>query len=246
MGNTSDASQPTARTLRRQEHSKNLELDRYVALNGKIPISIALGQYKSISPHVVRFSNTTGETQDTFSIYFLKWTNVTLEYIELVKSALQQWFVLNFIDPTLAQFLEHQMLTYWKDFRGQNHYHFKKFSDHEQAHANPPPKLRMATRAKQPYHHNSNAELFLQRQDELAKQWGHLIDHVELFKETHAQGGQFVSVTVVDAHNLMLELQSQPTPQNSQPLSWDEICETVLGRRSGYSKGVGWDPKPKS
>ncbi|KAA0055907.1 (R)-mandelonitrile lyase 1-like [Cucumis melo var. makuwa] len=200
MGNTSDASQPTARTLRRQEHSKNLELDRYVALNGKIPISIALGQYKSISPHVVRFRNTTGETQDTFSIYFLKWTNVTLEYIELVKSALQ--IDTSYVTTTLLD-----------NFR--------------------------ATRAKQPYHHNSKAELFLQRQDELAKQWGHLIDHVELFKETYAQGGHFVSVTAVDAH-------SEPTPQNSQPLSWDEICETVLGRRSGYSKGLGWDPKPKS
>ena len=60
--------------------------------------------------------------------------------------------------------------------------------------------MNRATRAKQPYHHNSKAELFLQRQDELAKQWGHLIDHVELFKETYAQGGHFVSVTAVDAH----------------------------------------------
>ncbi|KAA0062626.1 uncharacterized protein E6C27_scaffold79G001360 [Cucumis melo var. makuwa] len=25
-----------------------------------------------------------------------------------------------------------------------------------------------------------------------------------------------------------------------------EICETVLGRRPGYSKGLGWGPKPKS
>ncbi|KAA0035428.1 uncharacterized protein E5676_scaffold862G00160 [Cucumis melo var. makuwa] len=26
---------------------------------------------------------------------------------------------------------------------------------------------------------------------------------------------------------------------------WDEICKTVLGRRSGYSKSLGWKPKPK-
>uniref|UniRef100_A0A9I9EBD9 Zinc finger protein ZPR1-like protein n=1 Tax=Cucumis melo TaxID=3656 RepID=A0A9I9EBD9_CUCME len=44
----------------------------------------------------------------------------------------------------------------------------------------------------------------------------------------------------------MLELQSQPTPKGSQPLSEDEICDQVLGRRPGYSKGLGWGPKPKA
>ncbi|TYK28737.1 zinc finger protein ZPR1-like protein [Cucumis melo var. makuwa] len=44
----------------------------------------------------------------------------------------------------------------------------------------------------------------------------------------------------------MLELQSQPTPEGNQPLSGDEICDTVLGRRPGYSKGLSWGPKPKA
>ncbi|KAA0050797.1 CACTA en-spm transposon protein [Cucumis melo var. makuwa] len=33
-----------------------------------------------------------------------------------------------------------------------------------------------------------------------------------------------------DAHNQMLELQSQPTPEGTQLLSRNEIWETVLGR----------------
>ncbi|KAL4027571.1 hypothetical protein IC575_010740 [Cucumis melo] len=44
----------------------------------------------------------------------------------------------------------------------------------------------------------------------------------------------------------MLELQSQPIPEGSQPLSEDEIFDQVLGRRPGYSKGLGWGPKPKA
>ncbi|KAA0046537.1 hypothetical protein E5676_scaffold403G00410 [Cucumis melo var. makuwa] len=44
----------------------------------------------------------------------------------------------------------------------------------------------------------------------------------------------------------MLELQFQTTSKGSQPLSRDEICETILGRQLGYSKGFGWGPKPKS
>ncbi|TYK11144.1 zinc finger protein ZPR1-like protein [Cucumis melo var. makuwa] len=44
----------------------------------------------------------------------------------------------------------------------------------------------------------------------------------------------------------MLELQSKPTPEGSQPLLEDDICDQVLGRRPDYSKGLGWGPKPKA
>ncbi|TYK06516.1 (R)-mandelonitrile lyase 1-like [Cucumis melo var. makuwa] len=79
----------TTHTLRRPKYSRILELDRYIAQNGKIPISIALGQDKPISPQVVHFSNTINVlTRDTFPVCFLKWTNVTLKYIKLVKGGL--------------------------------------------------------------------------------------------------------------------------------------------------------------
>ncbi|KAA0042378.1 CACTA en-spm transposon protein [Cucumis melo var. makuwa] len=56
----------------------------------------------------------------------------------------------------------------------------------------------------------------------------------------------FVSQAAEDEYHQMLELQFQPTLEGSQPLFGDEICETVLDRRSSYSKGLGWGPKPKS
>ncbi|KAA0067482.1 CACTA en-spm transposon protein [Cucumis melo var. makuwa] len=52
-----------------------------------------------------------------FQCPFFKWADVTSEYIEVVK---------------------HQMLTVWKDFKGQNRHHFKKFDDPELSRANPP------------------------------------------------------------------------------------------------------------
>ncbi|XP_031741168.1 uncharacterized protein LOC116403757 [Cucumis sativus] len=138
VGDTSDGSQPTARTPRRREHSRNLKLDRYVQQNGKIPISIVPRKDKPISPHAIIFSCTIVElTRDTFPGHALKWTGTTPEYIKLVKDSLQQWFMLDFTDPTLTRFVEYQMRT-WKEFKGQNHRHFKKFSDPEQARANPP------------------------------------------------------------------------------------------------------------
>ncbi|KAA0066390.1 CACTA en-spm transposon protein [Cucumis melo var. makuwa] len=64
------------------------------------------------------------------------------------------------------------MLTVWKELMGQNHRHFKKFNNREQAHANLPSRLRnqeqssmnKATRAKQFYNHSSGFKSFLQRQ----------------------------------------------------------------------------------
>ena len=46
--------------------------------------------------------------------------------------------------------------------------------------------------------------------------------------------------------NQMVDLQSQPVLEDSKPLTQNEICETVLGKWLGYSKGLGWGPKPKS
>ncbi|KAA0063489.1 uncharacterized protein E5676_scaffold668G00100 [Cucumis melo var. makuwa] len=44
-----------------------------------------------------------------------------------------------------------------------------------------------------------------------------------------------------DPRNVSLGLASK----GSQALSEDEICDQVLGRRPGYSKGLGWGPKSK-
>ncbi|KAL0561445.1 hypothetical protein IC582_001873 [Cucumis melo] len=143
----------------------------------------------------------------TFPVRCLKWAYVGREYIEVVKGDLQQLFVLDFNDQAMNRFVEHQMLTTFKEFRVDYHRHFKKYSDSEEARANPP-----------------NA---LVGRDE---DWHFLCDH-------------YISRAF---QNQMLELQSQPTLEGSQRLSEDEICDQVLGRQPGYSKGLGWGPKLKA
>ncbi|KAA0040341.1 CACTA en-spm transposon protein [Cucumis melo var. makuwa] len=103
-----------------------------------------------------------------------------------------------------------------------------------------------AARQKQPYNHSSGSKSFLQRQYKLAERNEESIDRVELFQKTHVRAGTFMSLAAEDAHNQMLELQSQPTLEGNQPLSEDEICDQMLGRRLGYSKGLGWGPKSKA
>ncbi|KAA0050211.1 (R)-mandelonitrile lyase 1-like [Cucumis melo var. makuwa] len=96
-GDTSDGSQPTY-TSRRHQHSRNLELKRYVQKNGKIPIH-RLGADKPILPHPVRFSNTIGVlTRDTFPDCCLKTTKAIVKhpynYSSESKSFLQRQQVL--------------------------------------------------------------------------------------------------------------------------------------------------------
>uniref|UniRef100_A0A9I9EJX6 CACTA en-spm transposon protein n=1 Tax=Cucumis melo TaxID=3656 RepID=A0A9I9EJX6_CUCME len=270
--NTGSSSQQTTPTPRRRAQSRLLELERHVAINGRIPMTIAPEEEKPISPHAVHFSQAIGVcVRKIFPLRCLKWADVEREYFEVVKGDLQQLFVLDFNDQAMNRFVEHQMLTTFKEFQVDCHRHFKKYSDSEEAHANPPNALvgrdedwhflcvhyisrafqeqsrtNKAARQKQPYNHSSGSKSFLQRQHELAERRGKSVDRVELFRETHIRAGTFVSQAAEDTHDQMLKLQSQPTPEGSQPLSEDEICDQVLGRRPCYSKGLGWGPKPKA
>ncbi|KAA0026204.1 CACTA en-spm transposon protein [Cucumis melo var. makuwa] len=100
-------------------------------------------------------------------------------------------------------------------------------------------------RQKQPYNYSSGSKSFLQRQHELAEKKGKSIDCVELFWKTHVRVGMFVSQVIEYVHNQMLELQSQPTLEGSQPFSRDKICDQVLGipdatKRRKYDAQKHW------
>ncbi|KAA0054290.1 CACTA en-spm transposon protein [Cucumis melo var. makuwa] len=103
----SSSQQPATLTSRRCAQSRLLELERHVAINGCILMTITLRAEKPISPHAIRFS--------------------------------QRFFVLDFNDQAMNRFVQHQMhTTFFKEFQTDYHRHFKKYSDPEEARANPP------------------------------------------------------------------------------------------------------------
>ncbi|TYK27239.1 CACTA en-spm transposon protein [Cucumis melo var. makuwa] len=138
--NAGSTSQPPATlTPKRRAQFRLLELERHIAVNGRIPMTIAPRAEKPISSHVVRFSQMIGECErKTFPVRCLKWADVGREYIEVVKGDLQRFFMLDFNDQAMNRFVEHQMLTTFKVFWGNYHRHFKTYSDPEEACANPP------------------------------------------------------------------------------------------------------------
>ncbi|KAA0040860.1 CACTA en-spm transposon protein [Cucumis melo var. makuwa] len=105
----------------------NSKLEHYVAANGQIPTMITPGAEKPIFPHVVRFSQAIGVcVRKTFSIRYLKYVD-----IGRIHRGCQG-------RPTSSRFVEHQMLSTFKEFWGDCHRHFKKYSDPEEACVNPP------------------------------------------------------------------------------------------------------------
>ncbi|KAA0059980.1 CACTA en-spm transposon protein [Cucumis melo var. makuwa] len=96
------------------------------------------------------------------------------------------------------------MLTTFKEFRADCYRHFKKYSDPEEARANPPNILH-----------------------ELAEKKGELVDRMELFWEIHVRVGTFMSQAAKNAHNQMLELQSQPTPEIELQSKLNEALERI-------------------
>ncbi|KAA0067696.1 CACTA en-spm transposon protein [Cucumis melo var. makuwa] len=80
-------------------------------------------------------------------------------------------------NSAMNRFVEHQMLPCFKEFRGNYHRHFKKYSNLEEACANPPYILH-----------------------KLIEQRGEPVDCVELFKQIHVQDGTFVSQATEDVY----------------------------------------------
>ncbi|TYK19073.1 CACTA en-spm transposon protein [Cucumis melo var. makuwa] len=170
----SSSQQPATLTPKRCAQSQLLELECHVAINARIPMTIASRAEKPISPHVVRFNQAIGVcVRKTFFVCCLKWADIGREYIEVVKGDLQRFFVL----------VEDQMLMTFKEFRVDYHRHFKKYSNLEETRANPPNALvglyedwhflcnhymsrafqeqsrtNKAAKQKQPYNHRSGSK----------------------------------------------------------------------------------------
>ncbi|KAA0056817.1 CACTA en-spm transposon protein [Cucumis melo var. makuwa] len=150
----SSSQPPMTPTLKRRVQSRFLELEHYVAANGRILMTIAPGAEKPIFPHVVRFSQAIGVyVRKTFLVCCLKWVDVGREYIEVVKVDLQALQKVQ--DPEEARANPPNLL--------------------EQSQMN------KVARQKYSYNHSNGSKSFPQRQHELAAQREEPVDRVELF-----------------------------------------------------------------
>ncbi|KAA0032509.1 CACTA en-spm transposon protein [Cucumis melo var. makuwa] len=127
-------------------------------------------------------------------------------------------FVGNTSDQAPTRFVEHQMLNTWKEFWGDNHRPFKKFSNPEEAHANPPLRLKQSR--------------LLERSNLTTTIVGPSLSYNDNISSLNNEATQWTMWSCLKKH----------TPVGVAILfhKWPQIC-----MRSSYSKCLDWDPKPK-
>ncbi|KAF9624909.1 hypothetical protein IFM89_015531 [Coptis chinensis] len=70
---------------------------------------------------------------------------------------------------------------------------------------------------------------------------------IALYRKTHfSEKKGWVSHEAENNYERMVELQNQPTPEGSNPLTEEEIFDEVLGVRPGYKRGLGHGEAPPS
>lgn len=71
-------------------------------------------------------------------------------------------------------------------------------------------------------------------------------DRIEFFFKTHycEEKDSWRSPEAEKAYKDMMQLKEERGPNSEEPLSVDEIVDRVLGKKSGYIKGLGHGPKP--
>ncbi|KAI3833389.1 hypothetical protein MKX03_029586 [Papaver bracteatum] len=74
---------------------------------------------------------------------------------------------------------------------------------------------------------------------EFQTETGEVVEQIEFYKLTHCKNDIWTCHTAEENYGKMLELRAEPTPEGSTPLTDAQICEEVLGVRSGYVKGLG-------
>ncbi|XP_031260309.1 uncharacterized protein LOC116118460 [Pistacia vera] len=94
--------------------------------------------------------------------------------------------------------------------------------------------------------HNQGSMASLVVRNEIEKELnGEECDQISLFKFTHFKEGKgWIPLEVEAKYNEMIELKEKSS-LDDKPLTADEICDQVLGTRSGYIKGLGYGPKLK-
>ncbi|KAI3924763.1 hypothetical protein MKW92_028419 [Papaver armeniacum] len=88
--------------------------------------------------------------------------------------------------------------------------------------------------------HCTGSKPFARYREEMCDpETGEVVEQIEFYKLTHCKNDVWTCHTAEENYGKMLELRAAPTPEGSTPLTDAQICEQVLGVRSGYVKGLG-------
>ncbi|TYK29014.1 CACTA en-spm transposon protein [Cucumis melo var. makuwa] len=207
----------------------------------RIPMSISPSAKMPILPHTVRFDQAIGVcVRKTVLVCFLRWVDVGREYIEC-------FFMLDSNDQAMNRFIQHQMLTSLKEFKGNCHRHFKKYSDLEETHANPP---HILVGCMEDWSNHGRTRLLDKSSlTTIVVGRSHFYNDntSSMRNEASWSTSGVIQANTCSSWHVHSAGRGGCTcnlPKGSQPLFGDEICETILGRQRATKRVLVRDPSP--
>ncbi|KAL6335763.1 hypothetical protein AAG906_039526 [Vitis piasezkii] len=217
-----------------------------------LPITIKPSDGKQTGKYCEKLSNEIGLSETTCTVRVEKWKQMPREK-----------FALDLTQEHVKKSLEKQLSDRFRNWRCDLHKHFKKFPTVVEAKRNPHESVsnqedwdylcdrfsseEFKVKSKMPFHHRGGSRSFIQHGLQVSTENGEMVGQIELFKLVHwkSQDG-WINQEARDYYEKMLELQRQPIVEGVVAMTEAEICERVLGQKSGYVKGLGFGPKPIS
>lgn len=257
---------------RTRGHSRNLELDRHVRIHGRIRIEIDEEVGKPVCANATKFSNAIGTiARSTIPLRCKDWSDVPKEVRDLAVDRLLSYFNFDVGKKHVKMYVLRKIQNTFKEYRSEMYKHYCQFKDPKEARACPPKRITDPTdwnllcnrwetpewkkktetnkksRSKIPYLHRTGSKSFVQVKNEMKIKEGRDVDQVDLFHQSHfCEEYGWVNDKAKDAYLEMQRLMEASFQEESTPMSSAEVCKQVLGHRSGYIKGLGWEPKPSS
>ncbi|KAL5822328.1 hypothetical protein ACOSQ4_020228 [Xanthoceras sorbifolium] len=174
------------------------------------------------------------------------WKQIPEVEKQVVYQRLLAKFELQLECPRIRVLLNHIAGERYKDWQYDMNVYYKKFSSMEAAIKEPfendKSKKNTENRSKLKFSHCGGSKPFINHLED-----DPTMGDIQLFENTHynKQKKQWVHENAKAAHEQMIIiLEEQEKVPEEERVSQREICDQVLGKRSGYVKGLGFGPKP--
>ncbi|KAL6189255.1 hypothetical protein ACLB2K_040644 [Fragaria x ananassa] len=100
-------------------------------------------------------------------------------------------------------------------------------------------------RSQLKHHHKAGSKSFMSHQEQIAAQTGEIQGAIDRFETEYKSTKKGWDLGAKAKWDAMIKMRTETTePDGTRTMIDDEICEKVLGVKSGYIKGCGFGPRP--
>ncbi|KAL6186204.1 hypothetical protein ACLB2K_042325 [Fragaria x ananassa] len=240
-------------------------------LNSKLPVTLTEQNGRPTGPYAEMFANEIGYTiRNHAPLNVEKWKKINKVDVDNMIKRMQNKFDFNMSLPWVERYVITTCQTVFCNFRYKLKKHFEKFSTIEEAlenkhegvktqqeweflctHFSSSEKFKIHSeknvinRSQLKHHHKAGSKSFMSHQEQIAAQTGEIQGAIDRFETEYKSTKKGWDLGAKAKWDAMIKMRTETTePDGTRTMTDDEICEKVLGVKSGYIKGCGFGPRP--